>query len=31
MTEKFDDLPIDEDTNILFRLESTLDTYDVVY
>ena len=29
--EKFSDVPLDEDTKVLFELESTLDKYDVLY
>ena len=31
MTEKFKDLPVEEDTKIISSLEAKIDTYDVVY
>ena len=31
MTEKFKELPVEEDTQIIFSTEAKLDQYDVVY
>ncbi len=31
MTDKFDKVPIEEDTLMIFRLETTLGEYDVLY